>query len=96
MSQNIITMTKLGQMGRFGNQVFQYMFLKTYARRHGLKVQVPKWIGNDLFGTTDPVPTQQFPEFQELYDKYPERMVVPRLNAVLSDVDFNGFFPIPH
>jgi len=54
---DLITMSKFGRFGRFGNQIFEYMFLKTYAKKHGLEVQIPPWVGNYLFGTDDPPTT---------------------------------------
>jgi hypothetical protein len=91
----IITMTKLGRMGRFANQLVQYMFLKTYAQQYGLRLETPRWIGQELFGLDDPPISQALPEFVELYDKDPRRMVVPRLAEPLSNVDFCGFFQYP-
>lgn len=45
-----VTMRTLGQNGRFANQLFQYAFLRFYAREHGLDVQVPAWEGKKLGG----------------------------------------------
>jgi hypothetical protein len=45
----VITMTKFGRMGRFGNQIFQLMFLADYARVHNLELQLPPWVGDQLF-----------------------------------------------
>ncbi len=47
-------MSQLGRMGRWGNQVFQYMFLRTYGRRYNLSYQCPQWEGQRLFGFNDP------------------------------------------
>lgn len=52
-SLDIIRMSKFGQMGRWGNQFFQYSFLKTYAEKYGLKIEIPAWCGNELFGFQD-------------------------------------------
>ncbi len=41
-------------MGRLGNQIFQYAFLKLYASRYSLGVETPVWIGQYLFGHDDP------------------------------------------
>jgi hypothetical protein len=82
-------------MGRFANQLFQYMFLQTYARQHDLEVQTPPWIGQELFGLNDPPIARQWPEFVELYDKDAQRMVVPRLALPLKNVDFAGYFQYP-
>ena len=46
-------MRDLGRFGRFGNQVWQYMYQNTYAKEHDLTIQTPKWIGQYLFGISD-------------------------------------------
>ena len=48
-----VTMTTLGQNGRFANQLFQYAFVKLYALRHGLSLSLPDWQGRRLFGLDD-------------------------------------------
>lgn len=95
MGRGVISMSKLGQMGRFANQLIQYMFLKTYARRHNLEVQTPKWIGQDLFGLDDPPIAGPLPPFDEVHDKDEQRMVIPHLIEPLKDVDVTGFFQYP-
>lgn len=45
-----VTMTTLGKIGLFGDQVMQYAFLRIYARSRGLDVEVPHWDGRLLFG----------------------------------------------
>jgi hypothetical protein len=69
MSRNIIQMKSLGNHGRFGNQIFQYMFLRTYARRNGLVVRTPVWKGTYLFGVRDKSP-RAMPDVTEerIYD----------------------------
>ncbi len=54
-------MANLGHRGRFGNQVFQYAFLRIYADRHGLRLQTPRWIGQYLFGHSEPRITEKPP-----------------------------------
>mmetsp|Transcript_4338 Transcript_4338/g.13119 ORF Transcript_4338/g.13119 Transcript_4338/m.13119 type:complete len:522 (+) Transcript_4338:305-1870(+) len=49
----VITMTGFGELGRFGNQVLQYAFLRCYAKLVGADVQVPYWVGKELFGLDD-------------------------------------------
>ena len=58
-------MSCLGRIGRFGNQFFQYAFLRHYARRHGLAVQTPPWIGQELFDCSDPPIAQPLPVIYE-------------------------------
>jgi len=45
----VITMSDLGLLGRFGNQILQYMFLKLCALRNNLKVETPDWLGRYMF-----------------------------------------------
>jgi hypothetical protein len=45
----MIAFTKLGTMGRFGNQLFQYAFLRLTAERLGVKFYCPRWIGDEIF-----------------------------------------------
>lgn len=49
-----VTMSLLGNDGRFGNQVYQYAFLRLYTSYHGFEYEVPSWIGQPLFGHSDP------------------------------------------
>ncbi len=65
MSNNLITMKRLGKKGRWGNQVFEYAFLRTYAHRHGLQYQTDSWIGQFLLGFDDPRITENLPTYHE-------------------------------
>lgn len=51
---SVVTMTGFGELGRYGNQIMQYIFLKCYAARHNIEeIQVPGWVGASLFGLHD-------------------------------------------
>lgn len=50
----VLTMSALGQLGRFGNQVFQYAFLRICAKASGATIQCAPWVGQSLFGHSDP------------------------------------------
>jgi len=63
--KKVVTMGTFGSNGRFANQMFQYMFLHLVARRQGALVQVPGWVGCELFGRNDPEPLLNFPEWRE-------------------------------
>lgn len=52
-SQSVLTMSSLAQLGRFGNQLFQYAFLRICAHKTGAIVECPPWIGQILFGHND-------------------------------------------
>jgi len=48
-----VSMSSLGRHGAWGNTVFQYVFLKTFARQHGLHTEVPGWLGQYLYENND-------------------------------------------
>lgn len=54
----VVSMWCLGRLGKFGNQLIQYAFIRIYAHRHGLNVEVPKWVGRKIYGFADPTPTK--------------------------------------
>ena len=89
--QSVITMSSLGQNGRFANQLFQYAFLKCYGRTHSLRVETPAWIGQKLFGHADPAITRPLPELRERTNLLPEALV-PNAPVPFRNVDFWGFF----
>lgn len=87
-----ITMSSLGSNGRFGNQLFQYAFMKFYSLRHGLKMAVPDWSGRKLFGLKDPssdrlaLPELAFNGFSDADTALWDAADPP------LDVDFFGYF----
>jgi glycosyltransferase involved in cell wall biosynthesis len=48
-----VTISTLGEGGRFANQLFRYAYVKLYALRHGLTAAFPAWEGEQLFGLDD-------------------------------------------
>ena len=90
---NFVSMECLGNLGRFGNQVWQYLFVRLYGLRNGLAVRVPAWEGEKVFGFTDerPAPGQKraqlnFPGVGDVDLELWEVEDAPR------DIDFNGHF----
>lgn len=49
MGKPIIQCTCLGNFGRFGNQLFQYLFARAYAEKYNAVLEVPEWIGERIF-----------------------------------------------
>lgn len=45
----MITFRRLGKLGRFGNQLFQYAGTRMYAESNGFEFAFPKWAGDDVF-----------------------------------------------
>lgn len=60
-----VQMRSLGTNGRFGNQLLQYGFVRLYAQRHDLVAEFPDWIGRDIFGFDDPLPSVRLPTINE-------------------------------
>ena len=89
-----ITMSTLGQNGRFGNQLLQYGFLRMYAAEHGLQAEAPDWIGRDLFDLDDPLRGAPMPAVRE-----DEHDLVASLNRkvpeVWRDADLWGYCCFP-
>ncbi|MBD2128319.1 alpha-1,2-fucosyltransferase [Microcoleus sp. ZQ-A2] len=83
----VLTMSCLGKLGRFGNQMFQYAFLRICAEKSGSRVECPFWIGQTLFGHKDAPISQQLPPAIErwdmgenLFDTIPE--LIPYLEKI--------------
>jgi FkbM family methyltransferase len=87
----IITMSTLGKNGRFANQVFQYAFLKIYAKEHNLRVETPAWIGQYLFGHSDSPILQQLPVVIEKSNELSDALI-PNTKELFKNVDFWGYF----
>ena len=52
-----IQMSYLGRFGRFGNQLFQYAFAKSYAEKYNCTLEIPKnWVGRKIFKNIDDPP----------------------------------------
>jgi len=89
--KSIITMSTLGKNGRFANQLFQYAFLKIYAKKHNLEVRTPPWIGQYLFGHKDPPISGSLPEFKETTNELADA-IIPNAKRKFENVDFWGYF----
>ncbi len=92
MNKPLITMSTFGTNGRFGNQIFQYAFLKIYAKKHDLQVQIPRWqIGEYLFGHNDPEISQVLPQIRDASEEIAESQIL-NANPPLKNIDIWGYF----
>ena len=87
---DVITMSHFGRMGRFGNQLFQYMYLWGVSRRTGAQLQLPPWVGNELFGLCNPPPAQYLPAHKER-EYWGSDQVDPVEDHHLLGHDFTGY-----
>jgi hypothetical protein len=58
-------MSSLGAIGRFGNQLLQYAFLRLYAAKHDLSAETPDWFGRYVYGCDDPLIASSLPVLDE-------------------------------
>lgn len=86
--QNRIQMSMLGKMGRFANQIAQYCFLRTWARKHDLQLEVPLWVGSQLFGLVDRAMGPKLPKVVE----HSDCMTIPLKKPPPMNCDFEGYF----
>ena len=67
----IIQFTQLGKFGRFGNQIFQYIFARTYAERNNAVLEIPNWVGQKVFKNVNhPIPSVKLPRLS--LDEFPQ------------------------
>ena len=79
-------------IGGYGNQIFEYLFVKIYAQRHHLSTEIPYWTGDDLFNLDDIKKTTPFcaavsESSQDLIDSFDLKS-----KSVFSNYDLWGFF----
>jgi hypothetical protein len=65
----VLTMSSIGQLGRFANQLFQYAFLRICAQQSGARVECPAWVGQTLFGHQDAPISQRLPPEIEIKNR---------------------------
>ena len=86
-----VTMSSLGHDGRFANQIFQYAFLRDYARKHGLDYETSSWPGQYLFGHKDNPISVKLPQIKEK-TPFAEGTFDINSGQCLSNVDIGGYF----
>ncbi len=77
----VISISCLGNFGRFGNQLFQYAVARKYAELHGARLETPAWVGQRLFDINDPPISRPLP-----------RMPLNDLPWGRVNIDLFGFF----
>lgn len=90
----VVTMSNFGRSGRFGNQLFQYAFLRLVARRQGAVLHLPLWAGTALFNLDET--NNSCPTARAINEKDTEEVEIAKLFQVQSpgfiNTDFNGYF----
>lgn len=78
-------------MGRGGNQFIRYAFLKLYAEKWGCELQLPPWVGNELFGADDPPITVHLPEARERWEGSHLNEQIPPVGDEFVNTDWSGY-----
>jgi len=91
VKDRVLTMSTLGANGRFANQIFQYAFLRLYALKHELRIETPSWIGQILFGHSDPPISRNLPMVVEKSDNLIEARS-SFASQTYTNVDIWGYF----
>lgn len=86
-----ITNTRIGLDGRWGNQLLQYAFLRMYAHEFGLAIEVPDWIGRDVYDFNDPPPTGGYGVLEESQLDLAGSLN-RRIPQVAINADIRGYF----
>jgi hypothetical protein len=83
----VLTMSSIGQLGRFANQLFQYAFLRICAEQSGARVECPAWIGQTLFGHQDAPISQRLPPAIEIKDRAVEQSLFDVVPAFIPYIE---------
>lgn len=88
-----VSMTCLGSLGRFGNQLWQYLFIRMYGLRNGLNVKLPEWEGERVFGLSAPRPSREDGQrILHFFGADDDDLELWEIDDAPKDVDFRGFF----
>ena len=90
----MIGFSMLGQYGRFGNQLFQYAFLRNMAQRLGVKFYCPDWLGDRCFELNDKEIRSSKPVHFDKYYLEPkgEPWYSEDATAIKDGTDILGYF----
>lgn len=88
---DVVSMTGFGELGRFGNQVLQYAFLKSYSTLHNIpNIQVPPWVGSGLFGLNDAPVARALPPVVEFQGTLANSTFTDDLIKYVKNSDISG------
>ncbi len=90
--RTIFSMSRLGTWGRFGNQLLQYLVLRTLAKRYDAAVETSDWIGRDLFEIQDPLISDFSRNLVEESTFDLGRAILDSDSRCLDDLDLRGWF----
>jgi len=85
----MITFSKIGYMGRFGNEMFQYALVYAVAKENGYSFDMDWNLGRKYFGLSH----CSLPETSSVYkERYPDGTFDEGVFGAEDGTDFVGFF----
>nr|WP_250811886.1 FkbM family methyltransferase [Neorhizobium tomejilense] len=87
-----VTFSELGNLGRFANQAFQYMFLHTYAEEMGYRGFNPSWAGDQIFHVKPGSILPDLPFSKAQTDSDVRSCSIANSTSTFPNTDFSGFF----
>jgi hypothetical protein len=89
----MLSFPKLGSLGRLGNQLFQYAYIRTRAEALGTTFFCPKWIGDDVLNLNDSHLRENAPcEMKYSHSEKPWRPRHTVSMSVPDSTEVTGFF----
>ena len=89
----MISFPLLGNYGRLGNQLFQYAFLRTTARRLNTRFFCPRWDGDSIFDLRDGDERAEAPSgIIHRFDAHPEAGFAPEAMTIRDGTEVQGYF----
>ena len=85
----------LGIDGRFGNQIFQYAFLRLAAKAQGLTAATPDWVGRYLFQCDEPTISGYLPFVKDEEIDVPAALAgvsSRQRRSLLGQASIHGYF----
>ena len=89
----VFTCRRFNLNGRFGNQFFQYLFLRYYELESGFRLVAPEWRSGTMFrGVTQPPPCElELPRWSEDHSVCKNWDYFDEISRI-GNIDFNGYF----
>ena len=98
----MIAFSQIGELGRLGNQLFQYALLKSVSLKTGYEIALPdlterKWHGQKCLLNNFKLPSCNFTKMNHIYEfeEIGSRLFDKRVFEVNDQTDFFGFFQHP-
>jgi FkbM family methyltransferase len=86
LRRRVLSMSSLGTNGKFADQLFQYLYLRIAALVQGMCLQIPDWIGREIYDLDEPPVTAQITQvlIDDAVKVPPEWSVFPQPERLIT------------